>query len=204
MLLSFREYLGVENSEKYLMRIFSWLNLALSLPVLLYSGWDYIRAAAKSFKQRQINIDVPIAAGLIALFSRSSYDILTATGPGYLDSFTGLVFFLLIGRWFQSKTYESLAFNRDFTSYFPLAINRLEKDEWKPVVIYKLRRNDIIQIRNMEIIPADSTLLDETAYIDYSFVTGESRPVKVRQAELVYAGGRLIGTPVKLVVEKNT
>lgn len=204
MLFSFPEYLGIDHSEKYLMRIFSWLNLALSLPVLLYSGWDYIRAAAKSFKQKQINIDVPIAAGLIALFSRSAYDILTATGPGYLDSFTGLVFFLLIGRWFQSKTYESLAFNRDFTSYFPLAVNRREIDQWKPVVIYKLRRNDIIQIRNMEIVPADSTLLDETAYIDYSFVTGESKPVKVKQADLVYAGGRLIGTPVKLVVEKNT
>lgn len=204
MLFSFPEYLGIDHSEKYLMRIFSWLNLALSLPVLLYSGWDYIRAAAKSFKQKQINIDVPIAAGLIALFSRSAYDILTATGPGYLDSFTGLVFFLLIGRWFQSKTYESLAFNRDFTSYFPLAVNRREIDQWKPAVIYKLRRNDIIQIRNMEIVPADSTLLDETAYIDYSFVTGESKPVKVKQADLVYAGGRLIGTPVKLVVEKNT
>src|SRR5690349_10030544 len=201
MLLSFREYLGVENSEKYLMRIFSWLNLALSLPVLLYSGWDYIRAAAKSFKQKQINIDVPIAAGLIALFSRSAYAILTATGPGYLDSFTGLVFFLLIGRWFQSKTYESLAFDRDFSSYFPLAVNKLKGDEWKPVVIYDLQRGDEIRIRNMEIIPADSILMDESAYIDYSFVTGESKPVLAKQAETVYAGGRLIGSPIRLIVD---
>lgn len=204
MLFSFPEYLGIDQSEKSLMRIFSWLNLALSVPVFFYSGWGYIVAAARSFKQRQINIDVPIAAGLIALFLRSSYDIISGTGPGYLDSFTGLVFFLLIGRWFQSKTYESLAFNRDFTAYFPLAVNKLVKDEWKPVVIYKLNRRDIIHIRNMEIIPADSTLLDETAYIDYSFVTGESKPVKVNKGQLVYAGGRLIGAPVQLVVEKKT
>lgn len=204
MLFSFPEYLGIDHSEKALVRIFAWLNLALSVPVFFYSGWGYVVAAAKSFKQKQINIDVPIAAGLIALFFRSSYDIVSGTGPGYLDSFTGLVFFLLIGRWFQSKTYESLAFNRDFTAYFPLAVNRLAKNEWKPVVIYKLRRMDIIHIRNMEIIPADSTLLDETAYIDYSFVTGESKPVKVNKGELVYAGGRLIGAPVQLVVEKKT
>ena len=204
MLFSFPEYLGIDHSEKHLIRIFSWLNLGLSVPVFFYSGWGYIDAAAKSFRQRQINIDVPIAAGLIALFLRSTYDIITATGPGYLDSFTGLVFFLLIGRWFQGKTYESLAFNRDFTAYFPLAVNRFVAGEWRPVVIYKLKRRDVIQVRNMEIVPADSTLLDDSAYIDYSFVTGESKPVKILEGQLIYAGGRLIGSPVRLIVEKKT
>lgn len=204
MLFSFPEYLGIDQADHTLMRIFSWLNLALSVPVFLYSGFDYLRSALKSFKQKQINIDVPIAAGLIALFFRSCYDIISATGPGYLDSFTGLVFFLLIGRWFQSKTYESLAFDRDFSSYFPLAVNKLNGDEWKPVVIYDLQRGDEIRIRNMEIVPADSVLIDESAYIDYSFVTGESKPVLVKQAETVYAGGRLIGSPVRLIVEKQT
>jgi Cu+-exporting ATPase len=204
MLFSFPEYLGIDQADHELMRIFSWLNLGLSVPVFFYSGLDYLTSALKSFKQKQINIDVPIAAGLIALFFRSSYDILSATGPGYLDSFTGLVFFLLIGRWFQSKTYESLAFDRDFTSYFPLAVNKLVLDNWKPVVVYELEPGDQIRIRNMEIVPADSVLLDESAYIDYSFVTGESKPVFVKQSETVYAGGRLIGSPVRLVVEKRT
>ncbi len=204
MLFSFPEYLGLDQTDPFLIRIFSFLNLALALPVFLYSGFDYLRSAAKSFKQRQINIDVPIAAGLIALFCRSAFDIITNTGPGYLDSFTGLVFFLLIGRWFQSKTYESLAFDRDFKSYFPLAVQRMEKDEWKSVIIYNLAAGDLIQIRNMEIVPADSTLVDDHAFIDYSFVTGESRPVKAKQGDKVYAGGRLIGQPIKLVIEKST
>ncbi len=204
MLFSFPEYLGIDQSEQRLIRIFSWLNLGLSIPVFVYSGWDYIRSAARSFRQRQINLDVPIAAGLLALFFRSSYDIITATGPGYLDSFTGLVFFLLIGRWFQSKTYESLAFDRDYTAYLPLAVNRLNGSEWKPTVIYELASNDIIRIRNMEIVPADSILLDDAAFIDYSFVTGESRPVRIKQGDRVYAGGRLVGVPVRLHVQKKT
>ncbi len=204
MLFSFPEYLGIDQSDYTLTRIFSWLNLALAFPVLVYSGIDYLRAAVRSFQQKQINIDVPIAAGLLALFFRSSYDIITATGPGYLDSFTGLVFFLLIGRWFQSKTYESLAFDRDFTSYFPLAVNRLQSDEWKPVVIYHLTKGDTIRIRNLELIPADSILLEGKAYIDYSFVTGESKPVKVAAGDKVFAGGRLIGTEASLRVEKST
>lgn len=204
MLFSFPEYLGINAGDYALMRTFSFLNLALSVPVLLYSGNDYLKAAFKSFTQKQINIDVPIAAGLLALFFRSSYDIISATGPGYLDSFTGLVFFLLIGRWFQSKTYESMAFDRDFTAYFPLAVNRFENNEWKPVVIYHLKKGDTIKIRNLELIPADSILLDGPVYIDYSFVTGEAKPVKATVGEKVFAGGRLIGTAAVLTVEKST
>ncbi len=204
MLFSFPEYLGIGRADHDLMRIFSWLNLALSIPVLLYSGIDYLKAAAKSFTQKQINIDVPIAAGLLALFFRSSYDIITSSGPGYFDSFTGLVFFLLIGRWFQSKTYESLAFDRDFTAYFPLAVNRLEAGDWKPVVIYHLSKGDTIKIRNLELIPADSILVDGQAYIDYSFVTGEAKPVKAKSGDKVFAGGRLIGTTATLTIEKPT
>ncbi|HEY9048863.1 MAG TPA: heavy metal translocating P-type ATPase metal-binding domain-containing protein [Ohtaekwangia sp.] len=204
MLFSFPEYLGLDHSDAALMRTFSWLNLALAVPVFFYSARDYFTAALASFRQKQINIDVPIALGLLALFLRSSYDIISATGPGYLDSFTGLVFFLLIGRWFQSKTYETLSFERDFKSYFPLAVHKCVPAGWEPVVIYDLQRGDQIRIRNMEIVPADSILLDAKAYIDYSFVTGESRPVKVLQGEIVYAGGRLIGQPVILAVEQKT
>jgi len=204
MLFSFPEYLGLDDHDVLLKSIFSWMNLALSVPVFFYSASEYFLSAFKSFRQKQINIDVPIAAGLLALFLRSTFDILSGTGPGYLDSFTGLVFFLLIGRWFQGKTYESLAFDRDFNSYFPLAVNRFVDNTWRPVIIYELKKGDILKIRNMEIVPADSVLNDHDALFDYSFVTGESKPIKIKKGDRVYAGGRLIGQPVTLTVEKMT
>ncbi len=204
MLLSFPEYLGLDHSDEQLGFLFSYLNIILTLPVIFYSSQEYFMAAWKSFRQKQINIDVPIAAGLTALFLRSVYDIVTQTGPGYLDSLTGLVFFLLIGRWFQGKTYESLAFDRDYKSYFPLAINKLVDNEWKPVVVYELKRGDVIRVRNREIVPADCILLDHDVYIDYSFVTGESKPVRGKSGDLIYAGGRMIGQPATLTVEKIT
>ncbi len=204
MLFSFPEYLGLDESDVFLRKVFSLLNLGLAVPVLVFSARDYFYSAWKSFSQRQINIDVPIAAGLIALFFRSSWDILSGFGPGYLDSFTGLVFFLLIGRWFQGMTYESLAFDRDFKSYFPLAIRKWINDAWKPVIIYDLNPGDRISVRNLEIIPTDSRLAEQGAFIDYSFVTGESRPVRAKSGDLVYAGGRLIGQPASFIVEKKT
>ncbi|MBX2899405.1 MAG: heavy metal translocating P-type ATPase metal-binding domain-containing protein [Cyclobacteriaceae bacterium] len=204
MLLSFPEYLGLNESDVTLQRLFSWLNLAIALPVTFYSGQEYFTNAWKSFRQRQINIDVPIAVGLLALLLRSTVDIATQSGPGYFDSLTGLVFFLLIGRWFQSKTYDSLAFDRDYKSYFPLAIQRWAQGEWRAAVVYDLEPQDLIRVRNMEIVPADSILKSSVAFFDYSFVTGESKPVKAGAGELVYAGGKLIGQPVELVVQKKT
>lgn len=203
MLLSFPEYLGLDDTDTTLRHLFSLLNICLALPVVVYSGQDYFIAAWKSFRQRAINIDVPIAVGLAALLLRSVYDILTQMGPGYLDSLTGLVFFLLIGRWFQNKTYESLAFDRDYRSYFPLAVHKLEKQDWKPALVYDLVTGDRIRVRNMEIIPADSILLDSKTYVDYSFVTGESRPVPVLPGELIFAGGRLLGQQAEMTVEKR-
>lgn len=204
MLFSFPEYLGLDSKDQFLGRLFSFLNLGLSIPVIIYSASDYFRSALKSFRQRQINIDAPIALGLLALFLRSSFDIITHTGPGYLDSLTGLVFFLLIGRWFQDRTYESLAFDRDFRSFFPLATHRVKDGELQSTVIFDLKKGDRIRVRNFEIVPTDSILIDDVAFIDYSFVTGESRPVKAIAGDLIYAGGKLIGQPVTLIVEKQT
>ncbi|MCE2733883.1 MAG: heavy metal translocating P-type ATPase metal-binding domain-containing protein [Cyclobacteriaceae bacterium] len=204
MLLSFPEYLGMENNGGELNRLFSYLILALSVPVTFYSGNDYFINAWKSFKQKQLNIDVPIAIGLAALFLRSSYDIITHTGPGYMDSLSGLVFFLLIGRWFQDKTFESLAFDRDYQSYFPLSVQKRIAEGYKAILVLDLAPQDVIQIRNMEVIPTDAELLSDEACIDYSFVTGEARPSKVKKGETVFAGGRLLGTPVLLEVIKKT
>ncbi len=204
MLLSFPEYLGLDESDSKLRSLFSYLNILLAVPVVTYSARDYFTNAWKSFSQRQINIDVPIALGLLALFSRSLYDILSHHGSGYLDSLTGLVFFLLIGRWFQDKTYQTLAFDRDYKSYFPLAVQKFNGSDWSPVIIYDLQIGNRIRVKNLEIIPADSNLLASSAFIDYSFVTGESRPVKVSKGERVFAGGKLIGEPVELIVAKKT
>lgn len=204
MLLSFPEYLGLDKADHMLGRLFSFLNLGLGLLTAIYSGRDYFIASWKSFRQTQINIDVPIAIGLFALFARSAYDIISNTGPGYLDSLSGLVFFLLIGRWFQDKTYESLSFERDYKSYFPLAVQKNANGSWVSTLVYELLPGDEIMIRNREIIPADAVLLSDNGYIDYSFVTGESKPVRVKAGDVIYAGGRLIGSPARLKVDKKT
>lgn len=202
MLLSFPEYFGFELPEVGFRNFFSYLNLLLALPVLLYSSTDYLRSALKSLQQRYINIDVPIAIGILTLFTRSAYEVISQTGPGFFDSFSGFIFFLLIGKWFQDKTYESLSFERDFKSYFPLAVSRVNGTDMESVPVRDLRNGDTVKIRNNEIIPTDSILLSDNTNIDYSFVTGEQMPMKIKEGETIFAGGRQKGVDITVEVAK--
>lgn len=206
MLLSFPGYLGIdENTGQELTQLFLYLNVFLSLPIVFYAGNDYFSAAWKGLKKGIINIDVPIAIGIATLFLRSLYEVIFQTGIGYFDSMAGLVLFLLIGRWFQNKTYENLSFERDYRSYFPLAVLKKENDQWISTPIQKLKRGDEIIIRNEEVIPADAVLLSKKAMINYSFVTGEEDPVEVKTDQHIYAGGKLQGAKIHLsVIEKSS
>jgi len=203
MLLSFPEYLGLDSgTDGDFARMFGYLNILLALPVVFYSGRDYLRSAWLGLKHRELNIDVPITLGIMTLFGRSVFEILTHTGAGYLDSLAGLVFFLLIGKWFQQRTYHHISFDRDYRSYFPIAAHRLVGEDEQSTPLDKLQVGDRIRVKHQELIPADGLISQGEARLDYSFVTGESEPVHLQEGEQVFAGGRQVGQAVDLVLTK--
>ncbi|SMD31956.1 Cu+-exporting ATPase [Reichenbachiella faecimaris] len=201
MLLAFPEYLGIEMDSEFI-NYFTYLSLGLSLPVLFYCSSIFFISAIAGIRKKFLNIDLPIAIGILVLFVRSLFEIFTGIGPGYLDSMSALVFFLLIGRWVQSKTYEGLAFDRDFKSYFPLAVQKIENELKESVLVSQLKINDLIEVRNEEIIPCDAVLVSKQAIIDYSFVSGESEPTAIDKGAQIYAGGRIKGTATQMIVTK--
>ncbi|WP_242509996.1 heavy metal translocating P-type ATPase [Hymenobacter persicinus] len=205
MLLAFPDYFSfTEQLQTLFGRFFGALSFLLALPVLLFSARDFYRSAWQGLRQRYINLDFPISLGLTALFATSIFDIVLQHGPGYFDSFTGLVFSMLIGKWVQQRTYDALRFDRDFTSYFPVAVTVLPKAGGEvSVPVRELRPGQRIRVRHQEIIPADAVLLRGAAQIDYSFVSGESLPVAKVSGETVYAGGRQIGEALELEVVRE-
>ncbi|PSR12494.1 MAG: ATPase P [Bacteroidetes bacterium] len=200
MLLSFPEYLGLK--ELAFQRWFGYLNILLVLPVLLFSVKSYGQSAWNSLRQGQLNIDVPITLGIVVLFFRSVFEIISEIGPGYLDSLAGLVFFLLIGRWFQQRTYHHLSFERNYQSYFPIAVMRKQAEGWASITLDQLAIGDEIRITNNGLLPADGVLLSGEARLDYSFVTGEADPVRRQPGERLFAGGRQTGGEITVLLEK--
>ena len=204
MLLSFPEYFGLDaDATQKFHSYLSYINIALALPVLFYSGWDYLRSAWQGIKQRHLNIDVPVSLGILALFSRSIYEIITHTGAGYLDSMAGLIFFLLIGKWFQQATYSRISFDRDFKSYFPIACTIITDGKERQVTLDQLDKGDHVLIRHGELIPADAILLKGEAQIDYSFVTGEAALIEKKNGDQLYAGGRQMGAMIEIGITKK-
>jgi len=203
MLMSFPEYLGLEKSEEYLQYFFRYINLVLALPVFFYSAQPFYVSAWGSLKQKFLNIDAPIVLAIFVTFFRSLYEVFTSTGSGYFDSMTGIVFFMLIGRVLQDRTYQRLSFDRDYTSYFPIAVSVLKDDAEVPTALPDIKVGDTLLIHNEELIPADGIITRGHGYIDYSFVTGESIPVTKEMGEIIYAGGKQKGANIELLVIKE-
>ncbi len=205
MFLSFPEYFQVDGFwlEKY-KPVFRWLMFAFSVPVVLYSAQDYFISAYKGLRSKILNIDVPIALGALVLFIRSSAEIIMDSGSGFFDSLTGLIFFLLLGKFFQQKTYKFLSFERDYKSYFPIGITKIAEDGIEESIqVYDIKKGDRLLIRNEELIPVDSILIKGNARIDYSFVTGESKAVSKQSGDKLFAGGKQQDGNIEIDVLKS-
>ena len=202
MLFSIPRYLNGAPLEPAFQRLFDVLNLIFTVPVLLYSASDYMRGAWRALTARHITLDVPIAIGLIVLFGRSVVDISQSQGPGFLDSFAGLVFFLLIGRLIQQKAFERIAFDRSVRSFLPLAVHVERGVGTELTPVDRLEPGDIIRLRSNEVVPADALLIDEQARVDNAFITGEQVPVSIVEGERVSAGGRLVGRAARFRIER--
>jgi len=203
MLFRIPQYFGLDafNGGAF-QTLFGWLSLALALPAIVFSASDYWKSAWLAARQRMLTLDVPIALGLAAIYGQSTFEVVSRTGAGYCDSLTGLIFFLLCGRVFQQKTHERLTFDRDYKSFFPLSVTRRRDRKEERVSLSQLQVGDRIILRNGELIPADGKLINGPAFIDYSFVTGESEPVERMKGDYLYAGGQQVGAAIEVETVK--
>jgi P-type Cu+ transporter len=200
MLFSIPRYANGAPLDGGFQRLFDVLNLLFAIPVLFFSASDYFRTAWRAARARTMAMEVPVALGLTALFIRSVFDISSGHGEGFMDSFAGLVFFLLVGRLFQQKVFDRVAFDRTFRSFLPLAVQLEGASGMSTTPIDRLRAGDRIVLRLREVVPADALLVDEAALIDYAFLTGEQTPVAVRFGETIRAGGRVLDRAIRLRV----
>jgi len=190
MLFSMPHYFGLQvASDVFFARLFSVLSVVLSLPVMFYAGRDYLTSAYKALAAGKSHLNIPIAIGILSLFGWSLYEIFSGAGIGYLDSLAGLIFFLLIGKWFQSKIYDQVSYHRSVQEFIPLVVRKLEGDTETWARIDSLAKGDQILVKNEEIIPVNGILSQGSGLIDYAFITGEALPEQVNQGEQVYAGG---------------
>jgi Cu+-exporting ATPase len=201
MLFSFPEYLGIEDGS--MKDLFGYLNAALGSIAVFYSASDYFKNVWSYLRMGKMTIELPILLGIIVGYSRSIYEIFSHTGAGYIDSVSGLIFFLLIGKWFQQKSFDFLSFERNYKAYFPLVITKISHGKEVTAPLEEIKIGDRLLIRNQEIIPADAYLLKGNSEMDYSFVTGESELIAIEAGQSIFAGGKHQGKSIEIQISKE-
>ena len=208
MMFAFPEYLNTGSSVDFWLEefapFFRFLTFLLSIPVVVYSASDYYKSAWFGLKNKIVNIDVPIVLGILVLFFRSVYEIATNYGPGYFDTLCGLLFFMLLGKIFQKRTYSALSYDRDYKSFYPIAVTKVDfGGQQKNILLSDIKIGDRILVRNQEIIPVDAVLINGEGNIDNSFITGESATITKNPGDKIFAGGKQIGSILELEVIKT-
>ncbi len=192
MLFALPEYMGL-STRSGISDLLRALTAALSLPLIFYSARSFFQSAWGALRQKQATMDVPIVLGILALAGQSWMDVLGGTGPGYFDSLAGLIFFLLLGRWFQHASYAKLNFERDYKHFFPFSVLRLEEDgQERHVPIAEIKTGQRMRIRQGETVPVDSQVLLGQADLDLAFITGESLTQHASEGSEIPAGARLV------------
>jgi Cu+-exporting ATPase len=209
MFFSFPEYAEqLMGTTDYYMEsykdFFRFMMFLLATPVVFYSASDYFKSAWFGLKNKIVNIDVPIVLGVLMLYGRSIYEVLTDYGPGYFDTLCGLLFFMLLGKLFQKRTYDALSYDRDYKSFYPIAVTKVDfSGKQENILLNELKVGDRIMVRNQEIIPVDAILIQGEGNIDNSFITGESASIPKKAGDKIFAGGKQIGSVLELEVIKT-
>lgn len=202
MLYSISIYAGADG---HYLQNFGVINLLFSLPVVLYSAIPFYRSAWSALIARSINIDVPVALGILVAFFSSVYQIYSAQLQElYFDSLASLTFLLLLSRYFVKKATQKGLDVKDLGQFFQngsvLKLNS-EKNGYEKTHAKYLRPQDLIQILSGEVIPADGRIFGGEAYINSSLLTGESMPIAAKNGEQVFAGTAIQGGELFISVE---
>jgi len=179
-----------------------WVSLLLTLPVFLYSGWPFYRAAWRDIKHRRAGMDVPISLGIIIAFSGSLFAMAGAGGHVYFDSVVMFIFFLLTARYLELVARKKASEHTEalIQSQATTAIRELSGNETEIVAAQELEPGDIVQVKPGETIPSDGEVIEGRSSIDESLLSGESRPCLKQAGAKVIGGGINIESPLRIRV----
>ena len=171
-----------------------FVQLVLTAPVILYSGWGFFRGAYFTLKNRTADMNTLIGIGVGAAFLYS----LAATFAGawlaqqgveagvYYETAAVIVTLILLGRLIEvrAKAGTSAAIEKLMSLQAQTArVRRDGKD--MDVAVEEVRVGDRVIVRPGEKIAVDGRIVEGESTIDESMVTGESVPVTKGPGDMV-------------------
>ena len=182
------------------MGVQSWVELVLSVPIVLWAGWPFFVRGVQSIRLRSPNMWTLIGLGTGAAFA---YSVAATVTPGvFPDSFQAMgrvsVYFeaaaviislTLLGQILELRARsQTSAAIKSLLGLAPKTARRIAADgSEEDVPLTHVHVGDLLRVRPGEKVPVDGVVTEGSSAVDESMLTGEPLPVSKR------AGDKLIG-----------
>lgn len=195
------EWFGIEAQYAQLLR---WISMLCSTPVLLYSGYPFLKNAWTGLRLCHLNMDFPIAIACAGAWLASFYHTVIGRGEIYYDGVTMFIFFISISRTLETHTRRRARLNQHaFSRLLPDAVYKIDHDTTKLVPLATIQVNDHIRILPTHTIPTDGIVESGSSRIDESMLNGESTPHYKTLGDTVLAGSTNLQSPLDIRVTQT-
>lgn len=162
---------------------------ALGTVIFIYGGWPFITGAIQEARNRRPGMMLLIGLAISVAFVASLATEFGAVDLDFWWELAALIAIMLLGHWQEMKAIgqasNALA---ALAELLPDDAERVTEDGVEQVSISDLREGDVVLVRSGARIPADGRVLEGSADVDESMLTGESRPVGKTAGDRVTAG----------------
>ncbi|PVZ70499.1 heavy metal translocating P-type ATPase [Pelagibaculum spongiae] len=194
MWVSIALFAGADDGE--FRSLFHWVGFALATPCMIYSGWPFLRGGWSSIQTASLTMDLPIAIGILATWSYSSFVTFTqsTTGDVYFDTVVNFVFIILVGRYLEAiSRRNAVVSSQRLMDLQPRVASVLLDDNSEQIrPVRTLSAGEKVQVKPGGRVPVDGMIVDGQAQIDESMLSGESEPVTKATGDSVFAGSQNI------------
>jgi len=167
----------------------SWIQLALTTPVVFYAGAPFYQGAWTALRHRSANMNTLIALGTGAAFLDSLVVTVRGGHEVYYEAAAAIITLILFGRVLEArargKASEAIRHLRELQ---PKTARVVRDGAEHDVPIEQVRVDDMVVVRPGEKIPVDGVVREGDSAVDESMLTGESMPVDKKTGDAVYGG----------------
>ncbi|MEE2565072.1 heavy metal translocating P-type ATPase [Hyphobacterium marinum] len=203
MLLSIAVWSGVAEMDETTRDFMHWISAIIVLPSAAYAGRPFFTSAWSALRHRQVNMDVPISLAVILACGLSVYEMVRGTGDTYFDAAAMLLFFLLIGRFLDSRLRAKAgAAARGLAAMQAATANRIDvKGHVRAIPARDVRPGDRLVIAAGEKVPVDARIESGDSELDAALVTGETLPSPAGPGALIHSGMINLAAPLTVIAE---
>jgi P-type Cu2+ transporter len=167
----------------------AWVAPLLGTVVFLYGGWPFLQGGVAEARARQPGMMLLIALAISVAFVASAATALGLFDLDFWWELALLIVIMLLGHWLEMRALGQAASALDaLAALLPDDAELVSDGATRTVAAAELATGDLVLVRPGARVPADGVVVDGTADVDESMITGESRPVGKADGDRVVAG----------------